>query len=204
MPTPDVHGNFAYSTVATAPSPATSGTSLTLTAGGGALCPTPPFNATVWPASVTPLSSNAEIVRVTAIATDTLTIVRTQEGTSARTVVVGDQFAATVTNKTLTDIETLTVVTKTTTYTVLATDQVVLVDAASGAFNLTLPTAVGFKRSYTLKSITTNSNLVTLLTTSAQTVDGNASGAITLGAIGGAATYNAMIVVSDNANWWVV
>lgn len=68
--------------------------------------PTPPFNATVWPAGAQPLASNAEIVRVTAISTDTLTIVRTQEGTSARTIVVGDQINAPVSNKTLTDIET--------------------------------------------------------------------------------------------------
>ena len=102
---PDVHKNFAYGTVATAPSPATSGTSLVVTAGQGALFPTPPFNATVWPTAVQPLSTNAEIIRVTGIATDTLTIVRAQEGSSARTVVIGDQIAATITNKSLTDIE---------------------------------------------------------------------------------------------------
>ena len=105
MAMPDVHKNFAYGTVATAPSPATSGTSLVVTAGQGALFPTPPFNATVWPTAVQPLSTNAEIIRVTGIATDTLTIVRAQEGSSARTVVIGDQIAATITNKSLTDIE---------------------------------------------------------------------------------------------------
>jgi hypothetical protein len=102
---PDLHKNFAYGTVATAPSPASSGTSLVVTAGQGALFPTPPFNATIWPVIAQPLLANAEIVRVTAIATDTLTIVRAQEGSSARTVVIGDQIAATITNKTLTDIE---------------------------------------------------------------------------------------------------
>ena len=53
-----------------------------------------------------PTPSNAEIVRVTAVAGDTLTITRAQEGTSARTVIIGDQIAATVTVKTFTDIET--------------------------------------------------------------------------------------------------
>lgn len=101
----DNHANFAYSTVATAPSPATSGTSLVVAAGEGALFPTPPFNATIWPASAQPLSTTAEIVRVTGVSTDTLTIVRAQEGSSARTVVVGDQIANTVTKKTLTDTE---------------------------------------------------------------------------------------------------
>jgi len=103
----DSHKNFAYSTVATAPSPASSGTSLVVAAGQGALFPAVPFNATVWPTGVAPISSNAEIVRVTNIATDTLTITRAQESTSARTVIVGDQIAACVTAKTLTDVETL-------------------------------------------------------------------------------------------------
>lgn len=101
----DAHKNLAYSTVATAPSPATSGTSLTVATGDGAKFPTPPFNATVWPANSQPTTGNAEIVRVSAIATDTLTIARTQEGTSARAIGVGDQVAATVTAKMVTDIE---------------------------------------------------------------------------------------------------
>jgi hypothetical protein len=74
--------------------------------GDGAKFPAAPFNATVWPANAQPTTANAEIVRVTAVVTDTLTITRAQESTSARTVVVGDQIAATITKKTLTDIET--------------------------------------------------------------------------------------------------
>ncbi len=101
----DSHKNFAYGTIATAPSPATSGTSLVVTGGQGAGFPTPPFNATIWPSGVQPLASNAEIVRVTNISTDTFTITRTQESTSARTVVVGDQIAAAITVQTITDIE---------------------------------------------------------------------------------------------------
>ena len=104
---PDAHKNFPYSLVATAPSPAISGTSLIVTAGQGALFPAVPFNATIWPVGVLPISTNAEIVRVTEISTDTLTITRAQESSSARTVIVGDQIAATITAKTLTDIEPL-------------------------------------------------------------------------------------------------
>lgn len=106
---PDAHANFAYTTVATAPAPATSGTSLVVAAGTGARFPAAPFNATIWPASAAASAANAEIVRVTNISTDTLTITRTQESTSARTVLVGDQIAATITVKTTTDIETLPV-----------------------------------------------------------------------------------------------
>lgn len=104
----DAHKNLAYSTVATAPSPAASGTSLVVATGHGTRFPAVPFNATIWPASTVPDPSNAEIVRVTDISTDTLTITRAQEGTSARTVVVGDQIAATITKKTLDDIEVST------------------------------------------------------------------------------------------------
>lgn len=90
--------NFAYSTVATAPSPATSGTSLVVASGEGARFPTASFKAVIWPAGVQPLSSNAEIVNVTAVSTDTLTITRAQESSSARTVIVGDQIAAILTS----------------------------------------------------------------------------------------------------------
>jgi hypothetical protein len=101
----DAHKNLAYSTVATAPSPASSGTSLVVAAGQGALFPAVPFNATVWPVGTNALTTNAEIVRVTNVSTDTLTITRAQEGTSARSILVGDQIAATITAKTFTDLE---------------------------------------------------------------------------------------------------
>lgn len=97
--------NFAYSTVLTAPSPASSGTSLVVQSGDGTKFPAASFNATIWPAGQQPTTANAEIVRVTAKSTDTFTITRTQESTSARTVVIGDQIAATQTAKIFTDIE---------------------------------------------------------------------------------------------------
>jgi len=101
----DARKNFALSTVATAPSPATSGTSLVLNAGDGANFPAAPFNAVIWPTGANPTRANAEIVRVTAKSTDTLTITRTQESSSARTVIVGDQIMAGLTSKSLSDIE---------------------------------------------------------------------------------------------------
>lgn len=113
----DAHANFAYSTVLTAPSPATSGTSLVVQSGDGAKFPATPFNATVWPTGTQPKltgvsATTAEIVRVTNISTDTLTIIRADGATlepnntgTNRTIVVGDQIAASITAKTLTDIE---------------------------------------------------------------------------------------------------
>lgn len=106
----DPHFNFAYSTVDTAPSPATSGTTLVLATGDGDLFPDPSedgeFNVTIWPEGEIPLAATAEIARCTARSGDTLTIDRAEELTSARTVVAGDQVALTVTAKVLTDIET--------------------------------------------------------------------------------------------------
>jgi len=105
-PTFDAHKNFAVSTVATAPSPPTTGTTVTLQSGDGAAFPTAPFNATISPIGALPTRSTSEIVRVTAIGGDTLTITRAQEGSTARSVGVGDLIAATVTAKLLTDLET--------------------------------------------------------------------------------------------------
>ena len=105
MPGFDAHSNLAVSLVATAPSPATSGTSLVVTSGEGSRFPAVPFNAVVGPAGVLLTPANAEIVRATARTSDTLTITRAQEGTTARSIVVGDQIAAAITAKTLTDVE---------------------------------------------------------------------------------------------------
>ncbi len=104
--------NFAVSTVATAPSPATSGTSLVVAAGQGTRFPAAPFNAVVCPANAQPTPANAEVVRVTAVSTDTFTITRAQESSSARTVVAGDRVYAGVTAKTLADLETPSAVTQ--------------------------------------------------------------------------------------------
>lgn len=94
-------------------------------------------------------------------------------------------------------------VTKTGAYTlVTGTDKVVLADASAGGFTLTLPTAVGFTAQFVLAAINTNTNLTTLATTSAQTIDGAAT--LQLGPAGSGATYRAVTLVSDGANWRVV
>lgn len=82
-------GNFGTSLVATAPSPATSGTSLIVTTGEGALYTSTPFYATAHPANEVPVSSNSEVVLVTNISTDTLTITRAQKGSTAKSIAVG-------------------------------------------------------------------------------------------------------------------
>lgn len=104
----DAHANFAFTAVAVAPITPTAGTALTVTTGAGALFPAAPFNVVIWPTSAQPSSTNAEIARCTNVVGDVLTIVRAQEGTSARTVVVGDQIMLAPTTKVFTDIEAAT------------------------------------------------------------------------------------------------
>lgn len=115
MTTFDAHVNFGYTTVTTAPTPATSGTSLIVT--DATVFPTAPFNAVIWPIGTQPTKANAEIVTVTAITVNTLTITRAQEFSTARTVIVGDQIANAITKKVLTDVEALAAATSTITTT---------------------------------------------------------------------------------------
>lgn len=103
----DAHKNFAVSTVVTPPTPATTG--VTLTVSDGTVYPAVPFNGTVYPLNTNPTKANSEIVRVTNIVGNTLTITRIQEASTARSIIVTDQLAATITAKTLTDIETTTI-----------------------------------------------------------------------------------------------
>lgn len=106
---PDAHVANWEAAVVTPPSPAVSGTSLTVTAGAGALLPTLPYNLIVCPAGADPSAlgtPNFETIRVTARTTDSLdTIARAQEGSTARTILAGDRILAAPTVKTFTDIE---------------------------------------------------------------------------------------------------
>ena len=101
----DAHKNLIESVIVTPPNPATTGTSLTVTTGQGALFPTVPFNVTIWKSDENASLSNAEIVRVTNIVGDVLTIVRAQESTTARSIIATDKIAVTITAKAFTDIE---------------------------------------------------------------------------------------------------
>ena len=101
----DGHTNFASSQIAVAPSPSNSGLSLGVTPGTGGLFSSVPCNAFVFPEGTVPAAQTTEIVRVTGVVNDTLTIVRSQEGTSVRQIQVGDAIVAGPTVKTFTDIE---------------------------------------------------------------------------------------------------
>ena len=81
--------DFATSTVATAPSPADSGTSLVVASGHGARFPSAPFYVVVHPPSEMPTLDNAEKLLVSAKSTDTFTITRAQGDTTAKSIEVG-------------------------------------------------------------------------------------------------------------------
>lgn len=107
MPTFDTHSNFGYSTILTPPTPAISGTTITLVASGGLYFPTPvqPYNVTIWPSSQLSLSAVSEICRVTSVSGDTLTVIRAQEGSQPQIILAGFQVAMSITKKVITDIE---------------------------------------------------------------------------------------------------
>lgn len=85
----DARKNFAFSLVATAPSPATSGTQVGLTASTASRFPTVPFNVVAKPFGAAATTDNAEILRVTGISGDIFTVTRAQGGTTAKSIDIG-------------------------------------------------------------------------------------------------------------------
>ena len=81
--------DFATGTVATAPSPATSGTSLVLQTGEGSRMPATPFYSVAHPTNEFPTLDNAEKIQVTGVSGNTLTIVRAQGDTTAKSIATG-------------------------------------------------------------------------------------------------------------------
>src|SRR3990172_2788510 len=85
--------NFAETEIATAPSPADTGVTLSVTGGDGSKFPDPStdgeFNVVVFPSGEQPTIENAEIIRVTARSGDDFTVDRAQEGTSAINIAIG-------------------------------------------------------------------------------------------------------------------
>jgi hypothetical protein len=98
----DQYRNFSISVVSVAPSPPTSG--LTLSVNDASHYPTTPFNAVVCPNGAVPIFTNAEIVRVTAIVGNQFTLLRTQEGSAARAIGVGDEIYQGITEKMIADL----------------------------------------------------------------------------------------------------
>ena len=90
------------------------------------------------------------------------------------------------------------IATKTANYTAVTTDRTILVDATSGAITITLLTAVNNQgRYYTVKKIDSSANIVTVATTSSQTIDGITTKSLLT-------QYSSVQVQSNNANWFIV
>ena len=112
----------------------------------------------------------------------------TSGAVSARPLVYGDlpaagtstQFVQVSTNTTLSGTQTS-----------------VLVNAASGPITITLPTAVGDSHQYYVKKIDSSANVVTVVTSAGQTIDGASSSGVQF-------QYSAVTFKSDNANWWII
>jgi hypothetical protein len=111
----DILKNFSYGHITVAPSPQTTGTTLSMNNADSDDFEDPlaiGYNVVVYPANQIPLSTNAEIVRVTAkgahdsggVGHTQFTILRNQEGSSTRSIQVGDQISASVTKKLFDDI----------------------------------------------------------------------------------------------------
>jgi len=81
--------DYATSTILTPPSPATSGTTIVLQTGHGVRFPATPFMVTVHPPSEFPTLDNAEKLEVTARTDDTLTVLRAQGSTTAKSIEAG-------------------------------------------------------------------------------------------------------------------
>ena len=87
--------------------------------------------------------------------------------------------------------------TKTATYTLAATDSVILADATAAVFTVTLPSAAGVTgRQYTIKKVDSSANAVTIAS-AAGNIDGAATKSLT-------AQWQAVRVVSDGINWYVI
>lgn len=81
-------------------------------------------------------------------------------------------------------------------YTIVDTDEVLLLDATAGAFTATLPTAAGIPgRSYTLKRINSGANTPIVAAAGAETIDGAA--AVNLSSV-----FQVVRIISDGISWW--
>lgn len=83
-------------------------------------------------------------------------------------------------------------------YTPANTDRVILCDATSGAFTVTLPSAVGIQgREYIIKRVNSNNNKVNVSAPAGQSIDGGSGMSLNT-------PYSLVMVISDGANWFAL
>ena len=87
------------------------------------------------------------------------------------------------------------VVTKTSAYTIVASDGLILCDATSAGFTVTLPTAVGRAgKIYIIMKIDNSVNTITIDGDGSETINGSATQSLTV-------QWNKWMLQSDGANW---
>ena len=121
-------------------------------------------------------------------------------GNGSNTTVIGNTSttSAEIKGALKTNGQLSTISTKTANYTILSADEIILANASSAAFTVTLPTAVGVSgQTYTIKRTNLVANAVTVATTSSQTIDGSPTYILS-------AQYKYLKVVSDGSDWVIV
>ncbi len=94
--------------------------------------------------------------------------------------------------------ESIFLVAKSGAYTITAADGLVVADASGGAFTVTLPAAADFTgRVYRIKKIDSSANAVTIDGNGSETIDGATTAVLST-------QYEAITVVSDGTEWWVL
>jgi len=122
--------------------------------------------------------------------------------TNAKTIVVTQPVNNIQVTMHTSTIKTMTssvdTVTKTADYTLVALNSVVLCDATTASFTITLPTAVGVEgKYYTIKKIDVSVNTVTVDGAGSETIDGEITQIIQ--------NKNVSItIVSNGANWLII
>jgi hypothetical protein len=92
----------------------------------------------------------------------------------------------------------MSVQSKSATYSIISNDNILLVDATSGAKTITLPTAIGLSgTNYIVKKIDNSVNVITINTTSSQTIDGMLTKSINT-------QYSGYNIVSNGTNWYII
>lgn len=179
-------------------------TAVTVSTADAAKLPAVPFNLTWWQQSVYYDPSddpNAETVRCTNVngGTGVLTVTRASEGpngASTKNAAGAYKMILGPTSKTISDIQTIISGYRAITAlrTLDTTDYIV--ECTSGTFNVTLPTAVGITgKTYVVKN--TGSGVITVATTSSQTIDGSTTVSLSV-------QYTSITVSSNGSNWIVL
>jgi hypothetical protein len=121
-------------------------------------------------------------------------------GNGSNTTVIGNTSttSAEIKGTLKTNGQVLSITAKTTNYSILPSDEIILAYSSTSAITVTLPTAIGKDgQTYTIKRMNAGSNDVTVATTSTETIDGSSNYILS-------AIYKYIRVVSDGKYWVIV